>query len=142
MLPPRVPLGKPLRETMRNYMIFLSIDEIVSITIHLSSSFLFWKIHEKNFGRCQVFPGNFNDANLQNDKICHAYLHLWALSVFRRLNSFFQVICKRREITRGNLSMQDYGLAKKTTWPKIRMDHSKCYGKSKLIQEWNSVAYL
>ena len=31
--------------------------------------------------------------------------------------------------------MQDYGLAKKTTWRKIRMDQSKCYNaKSKLIQ--------
>lgn len=30
--------------------------------------------------------------------------------------------------------MQDYGLAKKATWRKIRMDYSKCYGKSKLKQ--------
>ena len=83
-------------------MIFLSIDEIASITSHLSSSFLFWKIREKNFGRCQVFPGNIIEANLQNDKICHLYLHLCALSVFRRLNSFSLVICKRREVTTRN----------------------------------------
>ena len=82
-------------------MIFLSIDEIASITSHLSSSFLFWKIREKNFGRCQVFPGNIIEANLQNDKICH-FVPTSLGVVCMRLNSLSLVICKRREVKTRN----------------------------------------
>ena len=51
-----------------------NFDEIASTTIHLSSSFLVWKIQVKNFGRCRVFPGNFIEANLQNKFVMHTYI--------------------------------------------------------------------